>query len=126
MIAALRELGLSPSYVRLCESVDGVLYAAQALRSAQFPPQFRIVGELHRLNAAVATWEAALAECQLDSDTNGFDRSQRWEGGDSFEQSSQQPLERRCRVPATPRGKEGGQADSTEAERSGSVRSLGT
>ncbi len=87
-----------PALKRLCDAVDEVLYAAQALRSAQHPPQFKVVPQLHRLNAAVAAWEVAVVECELDSDVNGFDRSQRWEGGEShsIKQSHQQPLERRA------------------------------
>jgi hypothetical protein len=82
----------SQSYIRLCDAIDEVLFAAQALRAAQYPPQFRVVTALHRLDAAVAAWEAAMVECHLDSDTNGFDRSQRWEGGEhSNEQSNRGP-----------------------------------
>jgi hypothetical protein len=83
----LRWFHPSQSYIRLCDAIDEVLFAAQALRAAQYPPQFRVVTALHRLDAAVTAWEAAMVECKLDSDTNGFDRSQRCNGGDSSEQS---------------------------------------
>jgi len=91
MMASLRELGLSPRVVALCEATDAVVLAAQSLRSARQANSYTFMADLRRLCDAVAAWELALAVAQLDSDTNGFDRSQRWEGGDSCEQSSRNP-----------------------------------
>lgn len=91
MIASLRELGLSLAVVALCEATDAVVLAAQSLRSARRANSYTVMTDLRRLDDAVAVWEAALAAAQLDSDVNGFDRSQRWEGGDSSEQSDRSP-----------------------------------
>lgn len=108
MTAMLVELGLSQKVVALCHATDDVIFAAQALRAARLARSFTIVGELLRLDRAVALWESRLAECQLDSDTNGFDRSERWEGGESYSnaQSHQPACERRASLEASEDGNE--------------------
>jgi hypothetical protein len=88
--ALMLEHGLPEGLAKLVGLTDEVIVAAEWVCNS-----YRARGgytvplsvNLRSLDDALRRWNDHLASLRLNSDTNGFDRSQRCNGGDSSEQS---------------------------------------
>ena len=92
MIAAqLYDLALPPGVARLVLLTDEVMAAAECVCKS-----YRAAGgytvplsiNLRRLDGAVREWQQCISALSLDSDVNGFDRSERYSNGQSETVSS--------------------------------------
>jgi hypothetical protein len=129
--ALMLEHGLPEGLAKLVGLTDEVIVAAEWVCNS-----YRARGgytvplsvNLRSLDDALRRWNDHLAALRLNSDTNGFDRSQRWEGGEhSNEQSNRGPQTHAERWACRPSTGDGQPKDEAEpaapapAERTGST-----
>jgi hypothetical protein len=131
--ALMLEHGLPEELARLVGLTDEIMVAAEWVCNSYRARNGYTVPlsvNLRSLDDALCRWNGHVAALRLNSDVNGFDRSQRWEGGEhSNEQSNRGPqvhAERWACRPSTGGGQPQDEAEPaapSQAQRTGSAQS---